>query len=255
MAALQAGIGSEPDERRRAATLDAIELGLRKVRAEQSGEPLDEKVALAYARADETVFSKVRAGLGFDRCEMYYSGAAPAPVELFEFFAAIGIQICEVWGMSELSCVATLVPRDALRFGTVGKPLPGVELRLARRRRGARARGDRDGRLPQPAREDRRDDRRRRLAAHGRRRLARRGRLPAIIDRKKELIINAAGKNMSPANIEQQLKSASPLIGQAIVIGDRRPYNVALIVLDPDACAAFAARHGLADGVGRGDVN
>ena len=69
----------------------------------------------------------------------------------------------------------------------------------------------------------------------------------SIIDRKKELIINAAGKNMSPANIEQQLKQGSPLIGQAVAIGDRRPYNVALIVLDPDACGAFAAAHGLAD--------
>ena len=68
-----------------------------------------------------------------------------------------------------------------------------------------------------------------------------------IVDRKKELIINAAGKNMSPANIEQQLKQGSPLIGQAITIGDMRPYNVALIVLDPDACAAFASQHGLAD--------
>jgi len=68
-----------------------------------------------------------------------------------------------------------------------------------------------------------------------------------IIDRNKELIINAAGKNMSPANIEQQLKQGSPLIGQAVAIGDSRPYNVALIVLDPDAAAAFAAAHGLAD--------
>jgi long-subunit acyl-CoA synthetase (AMP-forming) len=68
-----------------------------------------------------------------------------------------------------------------------------------------------------------------------------------IVDRKKELIINAAGKNMSPANIEQQLKMGSPLIGQAEAIGDRRPYNVALIVLDPDACGAFAAEHGLSD--------
>jgi long-chain acyl-CoA synthetase len=70
----------------------------------------------------------------------------------------------------------------------------------------------------------------------------------SIIDRKKELIINAAGKNMSPANIEARLKSGSPLIGQAVVIGDGRPFNVALIVLDPDAAAAFAAQRGLADG-------
>ncbi len=68
-----------------------------------------------------------------------------------------------------------------------------------------------------------------------------------IIDRKKELIINAAGKNMSPANIEQQLKQGSTLIGQPIAIGDRRPYNVALIVLDPDASVAFARRHALPD--------
>jgi long-subunit acyl-CoA synthetase (AMP-forming) len=68
-----------------------------------------------------------------------------------------------------------------------------------------------------------------------------------IVDRKKELIINAAGKNMSPANIEQQLKQGSPLIGQAVAIGDGRPYNVALIVLDPDALAAFAAKNGLSD--------
>ena len=68
-----------------------------------------------------------------------------------------------------------------------------------------------------------------------------------IVDRKKELIINAAGKNMSPANIEAKLKSSSPLIGQAITIGDGGPYNVALIVLDPDAAAAFAAEHGMSD--------
>jgi long-chain acyl-CoA synthetase len=68
-----------------------------------------------------------------------------------------------------------------------------------------------------------------------------------IIDRKKELIINAAGKNMSPANIENTLKACCPLIGIAVAIGDRRPYNAALIVLDPDAAAAFAAAHGLAD--------
>jgi long-subunit acyl-CoA synthetase (AMP-forming) len=68
-----------------------------------------------------------------------------------------------------------------------------------------------------------------------------------IVDRKKELIINAGGKNMSPANIEQKLKAASPLIGQAVAIGDRRPYNVALLVLDPDNAAAYAKAHQLPD--------
>ncbi len=68
-----------------------------------------------------------------------------------------------------------------------------------------------------------------------------------IVDRKKELIINAAGKNMSPANIEAKIKAACPLVAQAVAIGDRRPYNVALVMLDPDACGAFAAKHGLDD--------
>src|SRR5579884_342515 len=82
------------------------------------------------ARADPAVGAGVRAKLGFDRCRSYLIGAAPAPLELFEFFAALGIPICEVWGMSELSNVTTLVPQDDLRFGTVGKALPGIELRL-----------------------------------------------------------------------------------------------------------------------------
>jgi long-subunit acyl-CoA synthetase (AMP-forming) len=247
MAALQAGIAAEPDEAKRRATEEAIELGVRKVRLEQKGEPVPDELREACERADAQIFSAIRARLGFDRCESYVMGAAPAPVELLEFFAAIGIAICEVWGMSELSCVVTLVPRDELRFGTVGKPLPGMDLKLAD-----------DGELmvrgplvmagyrgqPEKTAET--------IDSDG---WLRTGDIASIdddgfvriVDRKKELIINAAGKNMSPANIEQHLKASSHLIGQAIAVGDRRPYNVALIVLDPDAAAAFAASHGLAD--------
>jgi long-subunit acyl-CoA synthetase (AMP-forming) len=248
MAALQAGFAAEPDETKRRAVTQAVELGLRKVRAEQRRESLSPEELDAYRYADERILAPVRARLGFDRCEHYMIGAAPAPLEVFEFFAALGIPICEVWGMSELSCVATLVPDDGLRFGTVGKPLPGVEIRIARDGevlvRGGIVMGgyrnqpektaetiDADGWLYTGDIGEFDDD----------------GYLK-IIDRKKELIINAAGKNMSPANIEQQLKTGSPLIGQAIAIGDGRPYNVALIVLDPDASAAFAERLGLADG-------
>jgi long-chain acyl-CoA synthetase len=85
----------------------------------------------AYARAEEQVFSKIRAKVGFERCAWYMIGAAPTSLEVLEFFAAIGIPICEVWGMSETASVATLVPRDRLRLGTVGPPIPGVEVRLA----------------------------------------------------------------------------------------------------------------------------
>ncbi len=246
-AALEAGIAAEPDEPKRAATQQAIELGLRKVRAEQAGEPVSAELARAWDAADAAIFSKIRAQLGFDRCESYIVGAAPAPLELFEFFAALGIPICEVWGMSELSCVATLVPPQGLRFGTVGQPLPGVELKLAEDGE-VLVRGDTvmAGYRNQPARTAETVDTEGWLHTGDVGSLDDDGYL-RIIDRKKELIINSFGKNMSPANIEQQLKQGSPLIGQAIAFGDRRPYNVALIVLDPDACATFAAEHGLPD--------
>jgi len=166
---------------------------------------------------------------------------------MFQFFAAIGMPICEVWGMSELSCVATLVPADAPRYGTVGRPLPGVQLRLADDgevlvRGGIVMAGYRN----QPEMTAETIDADGWLATGDIGTLDEDGAL-RIVDRKKELIINAAGKNMSPANIEQHLKSSSPLIGQAICIGDRRPYNVALLVLDPDASATFAREYGLGD--------
>ena len=245
-AALEAGI-EDPDEQTRALTRGAIELGLRKIRAEQAGEPVAPALAEACERAEREVYSKIRAKLGLERCEWYMIGAAPCPLEVLEFFAAIGIPICEVWGMSELTSIATLVPPERLKLGTVGPPIPGVEIRL-----------DSDGEIlvrcdtvmagyrnqPEKTAEA--------IDAYGWLRTGDIGQIDEdgylkIIDRKKELIINAAGKNMSPANIEQQLKIGSPLIGQAMAIGDRRPYNVALIVLDPDACAALAPRHGLSD--------
>jgi long-subunit acyl-CoA synthetase (AMP-forming) len=246
-AALEAGIAADPDEARRAAVLAAIELGLRVVRTEQAGEPIDADLLEAYKQADEHVFAPMRARLGLDRCASYVTGAAPAPLEVFEFFAAIGIPICEVWGMSELTSVATINPPERIRYGTVGPALPGVEIRLADDGevlvRGPTVMA---GYRNQPEKTAETID------ADGWLRTGDIGALDEhgylkIVDRKKELIINAAGKNMSPANIEQQLKQGSALIGQAIAIGDRRPYNVALIVLDPDACGPFAAGHGIAD--------
>ena len=246
-AALEAGFAAEPDEARRAAISEALALGIEKVRFEQAGERVPAVLAEACERAETAVFGPVRARLGLNRCRSYVTGAAPSPLDMFEFFAAIGIPIREVWGMSELCSIATIVPADPIRYGTVGVPIAGVEMRL-----------DDDGELlirgatvmagyrNQPGKTADTID------ADGWLRTGDIGRIDelgflTIIDRKKELIINAAGKNMSPANIEQQLKQGSPLIGQAIAIGDRRPYNVALIVLDPDACAAFAAQVGLPD--------
>jgi long-subunit acyl-CoA synthetase (AMP-forming) len=209
---------------------------------------LEAKLGPDPAGLDPAVKAQVRAGLGLDQAEWFVSGAAPIPVEVLEFFTALDIPICELWGMSETSAVATVNPREDIRLGTVGKAIPGVEVRLApdgevlvrgaNVMRGYRNLPDRtaealdpDGWLLTGDVGEMDDD----------------GYL-RIVDRKKELIINAAGKNMSPANIESALKAASPLIGQACVIGDRRAYNVALLVLDPDAAPAFAAEHDLDDG-------
>jgi long-chain acyl-CoA synthetase len=246
-AALEAGVDAEPDQERRLAVRSAIDAGLARVRAEQSGVPVPAELRDACARAEEAVFSKIRARLGLDRTEWYVIGAAPCPLEVLEFFAAIGIPICEVWGMSELTSIATMVPQEQLRLGTVGRPIPGVEIRLAEDREilvrgptvmtGYRNQPEKTAETVDPEGWLHTGD----IGAYDEAGFLK------VIDRKKELIINAAGKNMSPANIEQELKQSSSLIGQAVAIGDGRPYNVALLVLDPDASGAFAAQHGLDD--------
>jgi long-chain acyl-CoA synthetase len=249
-AALQAGIAAEQDPTR-AALGSAIEVGRRKVRAEQvaaagDGPGPDEALLAEYEAADGPL-SKLRAKLGLDQVRWSVSGAAPIDVDVLELFAAIGLPICELWGMSELSAAATMNRPARIRFGTVGTPLPGVEVALAddgellcrgpivmRGYRGEPEKTaeaiDADGWMHSGDVAE--------IDSDG---------YVRIVDRKKELIINAAGKNMSPANIEAKLKAASPLIAHAVAIGDRRPYNVALIVLDTDACAAHAAAEGLPD--------
>jgi long-subunit acyl-CoA synthetase (AMP-forming) len=247
MAALQAGIESEPDEQRRAAVKEAIGRATRKVALEQAGKVVPDELREACERADKEVFAPMRAKLGFERTEWYMIGAAPSSRGMLEFFAGIGIPICEVWGMSELTSIATLVPPDGVRLGTVGPPMPGVELRIASDGE-VLVRGETvmAGYRNQPEKTADAIDAEGWLHTGDVGVLDEGGHL-TIVDRKKELIINAAGKNMSPANIEQRLKEGSPLIGQAIAIGDARPFNVALIVLDPDAAAAFAAQQGLPD--------
>jgi long-subunit acyl-CoA synthetase (AMP-forming) len=147
--------------------------------------------------------------------------------------------------MSETCGAGTVNPPGRIKIGTVGPPAPGVEMRLAQDgevliRGGVVMLGYRN--LPEKTAEA--IDSEGWLATGDIGEIDEDGYLK-IVDRKKELIINAAGKNMSPANIEATLKSASPLIGQACVIGDGRSYNTALIVLDSDFGPAWAAKHGL----------
>jgi long-chain acyl-CoA synthetase len=241
-AGLEAMQASRPEEETRPLR-EAMEASLERVRLRQRGEPVPDELEAKVAQADEEYFSKLRAMLGLDQVTTVNVGAAPTPVDVLEFFHALGIELAELWGMSETCGMGTVNRPGAVRIGTVGPAAPGVELRLAD-----------DGELlmrsecvmlgyrndPEKTAEA--------VDADGWLHTGDIGHIDddgylTIVDRKKEIIINAAGKNMSPANIEGAVKSGSPLIGQAFCVGDRRPYNTALIVLDSDFAPQWAAQH------------
>ncbi|HZA58130.1 MAG TPA: AMP-dependent synthetase/ligase [Solirubrobacterales bacterium] len=241
---LEAKLGSLPDEQREP-TLKAMEAAKQKVRLEQAGEEVPKELVAAVAHADEQVFANLRKAMGLDELVACNVGAAPTPVEVLEFFHAIGVPVGELWGMSETCGVATCNPPSKVKLGTVGPPVPGVEIRLAEDGEVmVKASSVMPGYRNLPEKSAETFDEEGWLLTGDIGELDEEGYLK-IVDRKKELIINAAGKNMSPANIESHLKSASPLIGQAAAIGDQRPYNVALIVLDPDYAPVWAKGTGL----------
>ena len=246
-AAVEFAVTHEQDEAKRQALQWALSVAAKRAAALVADQPLPDDVAAEWAQADELVLSKLREKLGLDQLRWAVSGAAPIPRETLAFFAGIGIPIAEVWGMSELSCVASVSHPDEARLGSVGKLLPGLESKIAddgeylvrgplvmkgyRREPGKTAEAvDAEGWLHTGdiLEED----------ADG---------FLRIVDRKKELIINSAGKNMSPSNIENTVKAACPMIGVMLAIGDGRPYNTALLVFDADSVGPFAERHGIAD--------
>jgi long-chain acyl-CoA synthetase len=226
-------------------TLGWLAAARRKVELEQAGEPVPEGVAATAAEGEEKLFAGLRAMLGLDEAISVNVGAAPTPRDVLVFFHAIGIPLGELWGMSETCGVGAVNPPERVRIGTVGPPSLGVEMRLADDGE-LLVRGDvvMTGYRNQPEKTAEA------LDADG---WLHTGDIAAfddegylkIVDRKKEIIINAAGKNMSPANIESALKGAGPIIGQVAVIGDARPFNTALVVLDADFAPAFAAQQGL----------
>jgi long-chain acyl-CoA synthetase len=243
-AGLETMLGGLPDEQRER-TERALAAATEKVRMEQRGEQVPEELAAEVALADEQIFAGLRAMLGFDQVKAVNVGAAPTPVEVLELFHAIGIPLSELWGMSETCGAGCVNPPEKIKLGTVGPPAPGVEIAIAD-----------DGEVlvrgevvmlgyrnaPEKTAEA--------IDADGWLHTGDIGALDEdgylkIVDRKKEIIINAAGKNMSPANIEAAIKSASPLIGQACAIGDARSYNTALIVLDADFAPQWASKHDL----------
>jgi len=208
---------------------------------------LADEVATEWQQADDLVLSKLREKPGLDQLRWAVSGAAPIPRETLAFFAGIGIPIAEVWGMSELSCVASVThPRDA-RLGSVGRLLPGLESKIAEDGEYL-VRGPlvMKGYRREPAKTAEAIDPDGWLHTGDILHVDADGYL-RIVDRKKELIINEAGKNMSPANIETTILAACPMIGAMLTIGDGRPYNTALLVFDADSVGPIAADLGLDD--------
>jgi long-chain acyl-CoA synthetase len=246
---LKAGIefmvSHETDDTKRHALDWAMGVAGKRGAAILAREELPDDVAAEWAKADDLVLSKLREKLGFAELRWAVSGAAPIPKETLAFFAGIGIPIAELWGMSELSCAATVVhPRDA-RLGSVGKLMPGLEGKIAEDGEYL-VRGPlvMKGYRKEPAKTAEAVDADGWLHTGDILEVDDEGYLK-VVDRKKELIINAAGKNMSPANIENTIVAACPMVGVMIAIGDGQPYNTALMVFDADSVGPLAARHGL----------
>lgn len=243
-AGMQAMVAGEPDEQKKRALTWGLEVARRRFEAAQQGEvPAD--LAAEYEMADEMVLSKMRAAVGLDQLAVANAGAAPSSVEVLAFFHALGIPVSELWGMSE-SCAAGCVnPPGDIKLGTVGPALPGFEIRTAP-----------DGELllrgPGVMRGYRGDPE---LTAatiddEGWLHTGDVGTIDddgyvTIVDRKKEILITSAGKNIAPARVEALVKGASPLIGQVVAVGDGRNYLVALITLDPQMVGAWAGSQGI----------
>jgi long-subunit acyl-CoA synthetase (AMP-forming) len=242
-AGLEQMLAAAPAEER-GATQAALESALQKVRLEQSGEPVPDELAAQVEKADDRIFSKLRGHLGLDQVEACNVGAAPTPPEVIEFFHALGIPLSELWGMSETTGAGTCNPPERIKIGTIGPPAPGVEIKLAADReimiRGPVVmKGYRN--LPEKTAEAFTEDGFLLTGDIGE--FDEDGYL-RIVDRKKELIITAQGKNLSPANIEARLKQI-PLVSQAVAIGDRRKYIGALLTLDPEAARGWAKQNGV----------
>jgi long-chain acyl-CoA synthetase len=221
----------------------ALDVGRRVSALRRAGKPVPRGLAAQFQIADRLVYAKVKDRLG-GRLRLAISGGAPLSAEIAEFFHAIDILLVEGYGLTECTTAASTNTHEAYRFGTVGRPLPGTEVKLAE-----------DGELlirsqtvfqgyykdPEATAEV--------LGADGWLRTGDIAEIDAdgfikITDRKKDIIVTAGGKNVAPQNLENDLK-ASKYISQAMVVGDRQPYIAALITLDPDALPAWATERGL----------
>jgi long-chain acyl-CoA synthetase len=220
----------------------ALRVGRRASLLTEAGKDLPPALALQRRVADRLVYSKVRKRLG-GRIRVCISGGAPLSAEIARFFHALGILVLEGYGLSEITSAATVNRPTRFRFGTVGLPLPGVEIAIAE-----------DGEIlvrsqtlfagylrdEQATRETLTDD--------GWLRSGDLGEIDAdgflrVTGRKKEILVTAGGKKIAPQNLENELKS-SRFVSQALVVGDRRPFVAALIALDEEEVAKWREEHG-----------
>jgi long-chain acyl-CoA synthetase len=243
MAGLQAGIAAEPDEAKRQMVQGALSGAVAAYRLRREGKPVPDELAAAVERA-QPLFVLLRSKVGLDKCTTAITSTAPCRPEVHEFWAAMGLPLYEVWGMSELTGPATVVPMDDHQAPSIGRPMPGVEIRLGE-----------DGELlvrggnvmvgyyKEPGKTSEIIDKDGWVHSGDIAEPGPNGQF-RIVDRKKELIITSAGKNISPANLEALAKS-SPIIGQAVAVGDSRNFISVLVVLDPQVAPAWAKARGI----------
>jgi long-chain acyl-CoA synthetase len=243
MAGLRAGIAAEPDERKREMVNGALSAAISAYRLKHEGKAVPPEIAAVVERA-QPLFTLLRSKVGLDRCTTAITSTAPCRPELHEFWAALGMPLYEVWGMSELTGPATVVPADDHQAPSIGKRMPGVEVKLGE-----------DGELlvrggnvmvgyyKEPGKTAEMIDADGWVHSGDIGEPGPNGQF-RIVDRKKELIITSAGKNISPANLESVAKS-SPIIGQAAAVGDSRNFISVLITLDPQVAPGWAKARGI----------
>jgi long-chain acyl-CoA synthetase len=219
----------------------AMGIGMKYANLKLNFKPIPPYLKVAYLAAHAAVFRKLKERLGFDRVRIAYSGAAPISPDVLKFFNAIGLPLVEGYGQTEGTGVTTVSQKGRLKIGKVGQPLPGCQVKIAE-----------DGEIlvkspgvfkgyfknPEATAETLKDGW---LHSGDVGELDEEGFLK-ITDRKKDLIITAGGKNIAPQNIENQLKF-SPYINDAVVIGDRKKYLVALIAIDEENVIKYAQDH------------
>jgi long-chain acyl-CoA synthetase len=243
-AGLSGLLAQEPDPERKAAIEGAMAVGVEYVESLQVGHTTSAELQQRYDAMEATVLTPIKARLGLDRVTWAGSASAPMPIEVARFFAGLGLAINDIYGMTETCGAATACGPGRFRLGTVGRALSGVELAIApdgevlmrgpittvgyhRRPDATSALLDADGWVHSGDIGAIDDD----------------GFL-SIVDRKKELIITSAGKNIAPSNIESLLKE-SPVVGHALAFGNDRPYVVAVLTLDGEVAPVVARARGI----------